>query len=217
MIKSLLHFNDSANLAKDTIRDVLWTVNGTVASSPNGKFGKCLSMNNNGYLQNNTIDLSLDKEWTLDMWSNATSYARTSTFSINSSPSYSPRQGIFIENGDLYFANKRNNTWDYYPLDLPSNVWVHFAIVNTLSTIYGFVNGVKKVEYPNKDVNMTSTPEVLIGLARTISSTFIGLIDEFRISDKALWTSDFTPPAYETSLTKYIYIDKNNAVMGMKE
>lgn len=217
MIKSLLHFNNPDNLIKDEVRGVPWKVNGTVASSQDGKFKNCLSMNSNGYLQNNTIDLSLDKEWTLDMWSNVTRHANTSIFSINSSPSSSNRQGIFIEGGILYFANKCNNSWDTYNLDLPSNVWVHLAIVNTLSTIYGFVNGVKKVEHPNNDVNMTSTPEVLIGLDRTISTTFNGLIDEFRISDKALWTSDFTPPTHETIYAKFIFIDKNNTVMGMRE
>ena len=41
-------------------------------------------------------------------------------------------------------------------------------------------------------------------------------LDEFRISNEALWTSDFTPPTHEAPTGKYIFIDKNNTVMGMR-
>lgn len=59
MVKSMLHFNNPDNLTKDIIHGVPWTVNGRVVSSQNGKFRNCLFLNGNGYLQNNTIDLSL--------------------------------------------------------------------------------------------------------------------------------------------------------------
>lgn len=214
MIKSLLHFNNPDNLAKDSIRDISWTVNGTIASSPDGKFGKCLSLSSNGYLQNNTIDLSLDKSWTLDMWFFASSLRIQSPFSIASYSS--PRKGIFIENGDLYLG-LLNNSWAHFDLGLPVNRWIHFALVNNASTIYAFVDGTEKIKRTNKDIVLHTTPEILIGTDRTITTLFNGLIDEFRISDEALWISDFTPPTHETSLSKYIYINKNNTVMGMKE
>ena len=98
MIKSLLHFNNPNDLTKDEVSGVPWTVNDTVASSQDGKFGNCLSPNGNGYLQNNTIDLSLDKEWTLDMWVYADSYYGSQpVFSISSGES--PSRGILIEVG----------------------------------------------------------------------------------------------------------------------
>lgn len=99
MIKSLLHFNNPNNLTKDEIKGVSWTVNGTVSSSQDGKFGNCLSMTGNGYLQNNTIDLSLDKKWTLDMWVYADSYYGSQpVFSISSGEH--PSRGILIEGGN---------------------------------------------------------------------------------------------------------------------
>lgn len=217
MIKSLLHFNNPNNLTRDEVKGVPWTVNGTVSSSQDGKFKNCLSMTGNGYLQNNTIDLSLDKEWTLDMWFYASNFSGTNSQSLFSIRSYyPPRSGIFSENNSLIFGLS-NNTYAYYTLYFPVNRWAHFALVNDTSTFYAFVDGVKKIERTNQDVVLATTPEILIGLDRTISNSFNGLIDEFRISDEALWTSDFTPPMYEANLSKFIYIDKNNTVMGMRE
>lgn len=215
MIKSLLRFNNPNDLTKDEIHGVPWTVNGTVSSSQNGKFGNCLSMTGNGYLQNNTIDLSLDKEWTLDMWVYADSYSSHQPFfSIASSDS--PKSGILSEVGELY-VGLNSNTWWHTSLHMPINRWVHFALVNQLQTLYAFVNGVEQVKRTNQDIILNTTPEILLGSDRTISTYFSGLIDEFRISDKALWTSDFTPPTHEAPTGKYIYIDKNNTVMGMRE
>lgn len=216
MIKSLLHFNDTNNLTKDEIRSVSWTVNGTVSSSQDGKFSNCLSMDGNGYLQNNTIDLSLDKDWTLDMWVYANAFTGDRAFfSVRSMHGNTPRQGIFNEGNTLYIATK-SNSWAAYSLGLPVNEWVHFALVNSSSLLYAFVSGIKKVEHDNTNVILLNSPEVLIGLDRT-GSNFTGLVDEFRISDRALWTSNFTPPIRESSVAKFIFIDKNNTVMGMKE
>lgn len=214
MIKSLLHFNNPDDLTRDEVEGVPWTVNGTVSSSQDGKFRNCLSMTGNGYLQNNTIDLSLDKEWTLDMWVYANAFINgRAFFSVKSATGITPRRGIFVE-GDALFIATNSNSWATYRLGLPTYEWVHFALVNSSSLLYAFVNGIKKVEHDNTNVNLLNSPEVLIGLDRT-GYNFSGLVDEFRISDEALWTSDFTPPAYEYHQTKYIFIDKNNTVMGM--
>ena len=224
MIKSLLHFNNPDDLVKDEVKGVSWQINGTVLSSQDGKFGNCISIDNNGYLQNNTIDLSLDKEWTLDMWVyidlfTITNNSDTTFFSIKSEPSNEPPRGMFIQNNLLVLGIKSTGSFVAYKLGLPTKEWFHFALVNTSSLLYAFVNGVKKAEHNSKDINLLDSPEVLIGRERR-GYGFIGRIDEFRISNKALWTSDFTPPATESEYhqaLKCIYIDKNNTVMGMKE
>ena len=219
MIKSLLHFNDPNDLTKDEVKGVSWQINGTVASSQDGKFRNCLSLNDNGYLQNNTIDLSLDKEWTLDMWVYGSTFnSATSSFvSVKTASTVKPnKKGIFTGYNVLYISTK-SNSWDTYALDFSVNAWNHFALVNTSSLLYAFVNGIKKVEHTTTSINLLDSPEVLIGFTVLDTHKFVGLIDEFRISDEALWTSDFTPPANEYHQDKFIYIDKNNTVMGMKE
>ena len=219
MIKSLLHFNNPNDLTRDEVEGVSWTVNGTVSSSQDGRFGNCLSLNGDGYLQNNTIDLSLDKEWTLDMWIYASNFYGDQPFVSIKCPSNSNiKQGMYAFNHFFFIATK-SNSWVSYDLGAPNGEWFHFALVNSSSLLYAFVNGIKKFEHDNTNINLLNSPEVLIGYVYS-RNKFIGLIDEFRISNKALWTSDFTPPATESEYhqaPKYIYIDKNNTVMGMKE
>lgn len=214
MIKSLLHFNNSNDLTKDEVEGVPWTVNGTVASSQDGRFGNCLSLNGKGCLQNTTIDLSLDKEWTLDMWICANSYNSSQSFISIKSQAY--RHGILFESGYLYIGLK-STTWWKTSLNLPKARWVHFALVNQLQTLYVFVDGVEKVKRTNQDIALADSSNILIGSTYPMSTYFDGFIDEFRISNEALWTSNFTPPAHEAQLTKFIFIDKNNTVMGMRE
>ena len=212
MIKSLLHFNNPDALTKDEVKGVSWELYGDVDSSQDGKFGNCLSLTERGYLYNSKIDLSLDKEWTLDMW-----------VYQNVLKPYQPffQIGLVIlaYEGNLKIKLSSNDYWEQ-SLNLPVNSWFHFALVNQSQTLYAFVNGVKQVERTNQDILRIPYPiETRLGSSDYTAFKFKGLIDEVRISDKALWTSDFTPPATESEYhqaPKYIYIDKNNTVMGMR-
>ena len=211
MIKSLLHFNDPNDLTKDEVKGVSWEVNGEVVSSQDGKFGNCLSLTGRGYLYNSKIDLSLDKEWTLDMWVYQDVLKPYQPF-FQISPVILAYEGnLTIELSSMGYWNKS--------LNLPVGSWFHFALVNQSQTLYAFVNGVKQVERTNQDIFPLYPMETRLGSSDYTAFKFKGLIDEVRISDEALWTSDFTPPATESEYhqaPKYIYIDKNNTVMGMR-
>lgn len=213
MIKSLLHFNNPDDLTKDEVKGVPWQINGTVASSQDGKFRNCLSITREGYLYAEAIDLfSLAKEWTLDMWV----YQK---FSKPYQPFLAIGSDIIIDSDELCVPLGGPNYWTK-SLNLPVDRWVHFALVNQSQTLYAFVDGVKQIERTNQDiVHNIFNKEIRLGSSINVAEGFIGLIDEVRISDEALWTSDFTPPAteYHQDKYKFIYIDKNNTVMGMRE
>ena len=177
MIKSLLHFNDPNDLTKDEVRGVYWEVHGTVDSSQNGKFGNCISISHvfssDGYLylynKKNKIDLSFDKEWTLDMWVYSEVLEYQTFFEIGTA--------IHVEGGNLTIQLSSMSYWKQ-SLNLPLNSWAHFALVNKSQTLYAFVNGVKQVERTNQDIYRSPyTIETRLGSSENTAYGFVGLID----------------------------------------
>lgn len=215
MIKSLLHFNKPSNFLYDEVGNT-WQSFGNCSVTTQGKFHNALSLNN-GYIQNNTINLDFTSDWTLDFWIYIDYYAYISTgtpiFSVRSSSS-TPRGGIILQYHTLYIAKKSTNTWDAFNLTLPQSKWLHLALVNYGQNLLFFVNGAKVVDVLNTDVNLASNPEIQLGKDNTVANSLIGFVDEFRVTDKAEWTSNFTPPVTEYN-SKALYIGADNSVMGM--
>jgi hypothetical protein len=74
-------------------------------------------------------------------------------------------------------------------------VWHHVAMVRDGNTMRLFVDGTEEGT-PNV-INGSLGDAVAaqqIGTLDSLGFDYTGLIDEFRISDTARWTSDFTPP-----------------------
>lgn len=213
MIKSILHFNNPLNLLYDEIGNT-WQSFGNCSSTTQGKFYNALSLNNS-YIQNSTINLDLTSDWTLDFWvySNVT-YTNQPIFSVKSLAGNNPRGGIILEGNVLLIAKKPTNSWDMTTLVMSKNQWIHLALVNYGQNLLFFVNGTNVVNTSNTDINLASTPEIQLGMDNTVSPSFVGFIDEFRISDQAEWTSNFIPPLTEYS-SKTLYIGADNSVMGM--
>jgi hypothetical protein len=94
-----------------------------------------------------------------------------------------------------FYATRKGSSWDVLNGTVGSavirNTWVHHAIVRHKSNLLVFKNGtlVKTL----KEVS-----DFIAASYFTISSTsstpsITGNMDEFRISDFAVWTSNFTP------------------------
>lgn len=213
MIKSLLHFNNPSNLLYDEA-GTAWQSFGNCSSTTQGKFHNALSLNK-GYIQNNTINLDFTSDWTIDFWvySNNT-YTNQPIFSVKSLPNTNPRGGIILEGNILFIAKKSTNSWDMTTLVMPKNQWLHLALVNYGQNLLFFIDGVNVVNTSNTDINLASTPEIQLGMGNTVSPSFVGFIDEFRVTDRAEWTSNFTPPVVEYN-SKVLYISADNSVMGM--
>lgn len=213
MIKSLLHFNNPSNLLYDEVGTV-WQSFGNCSSTAQGKFHNALSLNR-GYIQNNTINLDLTSDWTLDFWVySSVAYTNQPIFSVKSLAGNKPRGGIILEGNALLIAKKSTNSWDMTTLVMPKNQWLHLALVNYGQNLLFFVNGTNVVNTSNTDINLASTPEIQLGMDKTVSSPFVGFIDEFRVIDRAEWTSNFIPPVVEYN-SKVLYIGADNSVMGM--
>lgn len=148
-------------------------------------------VNNTGIFYN-----YLTGDWTAECW------FRTPTvngsypsylFAIQTNSGGFPYFEIAIDNISVQLLHSTSGTaldfsQEYY-ISIASNTWHHCAVVKKDGAITVYIDGIAKVA----GVPWTYTPNA----AWTISSvgTYnLGYIDEFRFSNKARWTANFTPP-----------------------
>jgi hypothetical protein len=85
---------------------------------------------------------------------------------------------------------------------ISNQTWIHVALVRSGSTTTLYINGTS-VGSTTAQCLPTTNSSVSIGgnIVRFASSNFNGYIDEVRVSNTAVWTSNFTPPtsAYSQS------------------
>lgn len=224
MIKSLLHFNNPNNLTKDEGKELTWQVNGATADT-NGKFGSAIDLTSGKRLvANKKWAIIQTGDFTIDFWVNVHSNTSSGRF-ISTRTS-----GSQVDAVEFYVTNSLNicpqiafmgsTDWDF---DEDTGVgsiilgkWHHIAVVRHNDDFYFFVDGKTIWNKSHSGSLSVSSYNKNITLGGYYSQSSVSL-DEFRISNEALWTSDFTPPTHESPTGKYIYIDKNNTVMGMRE
>lgn len=193
----------------DTIEDssmysVPITNNGVTVSDAQSKFGgKSLYFNGSAYItiiQNNIIFGEAD--FTLEWWEFRTAsmpdggvfhqtYGNGIGFGFSVAHQVNGQLGLYIAT--------TSSTWDAVsnPAFMGTeylNQWIHRALVRSNGRFIGFQNGTKMSEVQSS-VNLRYTPNPTIGFYNYNSGEFFsGYIDEFRISNVARWTSNFTPP-----------------------
>lgn len=225
MIKSLLHFNNPDDLTKDEGKELTWQVYRATADA-NGKFGSAINLNAGRRLVS-------DKKWniiqtgdfTVDFWVNVHSGTADGAY-ISTRSSSGPNDAIEFRTysgGILYvLLGFAGSATDWATDDTTGKIfvspgtWHHVAVVRQNDDFYFFVDGKIIWNISHSGTLYVSSENNNITLGGYYSQSSVSL-DEFRISDEALWTSEFEPPTHETSTRKFIYIDKNNIVMGMKE
>ena len=152
--------------------------------------------------------------FTIEMWAILTSYPTAhsglTTFSLFSQFADVPNNIDFYIGGATatvigcsYRVNNVSNSPSFgaaYKFNL--NTWYHIAFVSDGSKYYIFVNGKKICEYvPTTKLPLLNTKRACLGksLIPSIEYDCIGYIDEFRISNVARWTDNFTPGMPEVS------------------
>lgn len=94
------------------------------------------------------------------------------------------------------------------------NIWQHLAIVRSNGVITLYVNGVASGS-GNSSVNYNTTNTTYdVGIqAKGLYGSqysYTGYIQEYRISNIARWTSNFTPPTEPYSVPSNMYVKINN-------
>lgn len=185
---SLLHFEDGL---KDECGNT-WTATGNVVVSADQKVdgnsslfapeGAYIKSTNNKYVFGSG-------DFTVDFWM----YYQSGYSGVSSAQN--SNIGIVIQSDIIEFGQA--NSYSALITKTPgfvSNKWAHYALVRKSGTVYWFVNGIlcaTALGTSNMTVNQFAIN------ARYGSGSFPGkaaYYDEFRISNIARWTSNFTPP-----------------------
>lgn len=178
------------------------TNKGAQVSDAQSKFGgKCLYFDgNNSYLTfpASVVDFS-GSDFTYDWWefpisTNSSVFCNQNTASTGIVIAYGGKglrlnsdysaPGFDLVNDTSAFSSKE------------AGVWTHWAVVRYKNAINVYKNG---TQVYSKDIGSVSLKINTAQLARIganpgLNQFFNGYIDEFRVSNVARWTSDFTPP-----------------------
>ena len=173
------------------------TNNGIQVRTAQSKFGgKSLYFNGNSRIlfPQNAVSFK-DNNFTIDWWENCESgsLARFCT-------SWDNWGGLLIGfQGTYVYCGSAANSWDIVTgtqmIDNSYNQWVHWAIVRYGNILTSYKNGKKFAQVSVNGAVWDSGGRAVIGdYASQGPNSFKGYIDEFRVSDTARWTTDFTPP-----------------------
>ena len=122
----------------------------------------------------------------------------TTTYSVSGNPftfDKDPAHFLFYYTGStigLFYTTTYGNT---AVAQISVGEWVHRAFVRSGSTLYFFQNG-QLIWSGAITLNTPYTEgyQMCVGGRSDYDQYFIGYMEEFRVSNVARWTSDFTPP-----------------------
>ena len=178
-----------------------------VTISDLAKFRKSLGFNSSATM---SVVLPMNlatADFTIDWWEyRNTADADVSTIFTFGSKNVNTILGAYNESNSniKLYASSTGSGWDVANGTigiLVKNQWVHRAIVRTGGKIYAYQDGVLQNTFSG--ASKIYAPDNIITFSQCFGGGYLnGYIDEFRVSDIARWTEDFTPPTepYTSSL-----------------
>ncbi|MCI7444647.1 MAG: LamG domain-containing protein [Clostridium sp.] len=168
-------------------------------ASPLSDGNKTLSFasTNNAIAINNisTLPKFATEDWTIDWWEYRQDSTTSSSFKMGPTGGTSFMGYYQVGTNLCFYATRGGSSWDVLKgavgSEVSRNTWVHHAIVRHKSDLLVFKNGtlVKTL----KEVSDFIAPSYFTISSTNSTPSITGNMDEFRISDFAVWTSDFTP------------------------
>ena len=118
-------------------------------------------------------------------------------------------------NFDFWVTGDTNGVTFNPGSQLTVNTWNHLAISRNGSSWYGFLNGTQVGATQTNTFTMTDVDDALeIGGPGWLGQPFIGYIDEFRISNSARYTANFTPTVHTTDANTVLLLHMDGANNG---
>lgn len=211
----------------DQVKDVspnpktLTTPDGEV-SIVDGKFNKAFTFGKSIKIPTSEIRLDFTTSFTVDWWQYLESQTSNEGVLSTKMSQYGFLLGYVGSSSTkniTYYLSSNGTSWniaDNIIMGEPKfNEWVHRAFVfdKNSRTIYTFENGIKTGSKVLAAGTVVSCGQEL-SLLKAWSGSMTGKISEFRISNKPLWNSDFTPLSrpYESSETQEKKLNKKQII-----
>lgn len=146
-----------------------------------------------------------ESDFTIDWWEYVASANSEARFCSAYTTGTNQGGALIGYNGKMVYISSttEGTNWDMISgaemLINTLNTWVHWAVVRSGNTLTTYKDG---KTYASASISgqigyNAIYPSVIGDYRAGDPSTFIGYIDEFRISDGAVWTADFVPPTSE--------------------
>lgn len=189
----LMPFTTASGFTDIANNHAITVVGSPTISTAQSKFGAgSLAITSNNYIKidtTSTLNLSGYKVLTVELWVYTTTYTGDTILSTRNASVYSP---FLIGQQRSLISNAALNNWTFLTAAIPTNQWVHVALVMDGTNIKEYVNGVKT----GATVTHPSWPSSnsFLNIGNDVSGSMAGYINDLRISDIAVYTADFTPP-----------------------
>ena len=174
--------------------------NNGVTISDVAKFGKSLAFGSSVSKFSVSLPINLKtSDFTIDWWEyrNSADGTHSTVCTFGQLGTYSCLFAYHYQADILIYASSDGSNWNITSAfkmgNFIANQWVHRAVVRSGGTLYLFENG--NLVNTITGASAINIPNNILTFSRCfMTGYFNGYIDEFRVSDVARWTSNFTPP-----------------------
>lgn len=173
--------------------------NSATSISAIGKFGRGIDYSAGGvlYATNGTKDIDVNGDFTVEWWEYAKgSMSNGAMFYNNTNRSTYAQNSILLAYTGTKIYTGNTTSWNGFNAiiskDITANTWVHWAYVKTGSTWTSYKNGVKFWSATNALKLNVTDGGLTIGKWDS-TDVYNAVISEYRISNIARYTENFTP------------------------
>jgi hypothetical protein len=160
---------------------------------------------------------ALGTTWTIEWWSKATSatvYHGAGLYTVMSAGAGTNLIDIYYQDGFLHAGNSVEIC-----AEPPAGEWTHVAMVTTGGATQVYYNGIAQT-VNSYNYNLTDTNHVLYIGCRgyNLFQNFVGKLADIRITNTAVYTTDFVPDQPITSIaghTKLLYTPTVDTIYGV--
>jgi hypothetical protein len=185
----------------------------TAISTAQSKFGGSSVVfdgDNDGLTANNPnaqSDVLMAGDYTYECWVYITSFATYRHIFVQAGQNTGNQPGMYINaSGKVVVLVGAATAFTGTTSTVSINTWTHLALVRSSGVVKAYVNGTADASTYSNSGAITGGTDIHIGRYPGDSTTMLGHIDEFRVSNTARYTSNFTAPASE-------FINDSNTVL----